>query len=101
MSTLIRSFVFINFVADFVNPDDPDDTSFDPHPTRYPMVELEYPNHDASERFYSIFSPNGFILIMPCCRFILLTPKDKDHYNPILDLEKTLYTIVECQHIVL
>ena len=29
-------------------------------------------------------------------RFILLAPKDKDHYNPILDLEKSLYTIVEC-----
>lgn len=28
-------------------------------------------------------------------RFILLAPKDKDHYNPIMDLEKSLYTIVE------
>jgi H3 lysine-79-specific histone-lysine N-methyltransferase len=29
-------------------------------------------------------------------RFILLAPKDKDHYNPIMDVEKTLYTIIEC-----
>jgi len=27
--------------------------------------------------------------------YALLAPKDKDHYNPIMDLEKTLYTIVE------
>lgn len=27
--------------------------------------------------------------------YILLAPKDKDHYSPILDLERTLYTIVE------
>ena len=32
-------------------------------------------------------------------RFILLAPKDKDHYNPIMDLEKSLYTIVECEMI--
>lgn len=63
--------------TDFSNPSDPSDTSFDPHETDYPVVELEYPGHGASERF------------------ILLAPKDKDHYNPIMDLEKTLYTIVE------
>ncbi|KAF8895018.1 hypothetical protein CPB84DRAFT_1682451, partial [Gymnopilus junonius] len=57
----------------------PNDKSFEPHFTNYPVVELEYPNRDASERF------------------ILLAPKDKDHYNPIMDLERTLYTIVECQ----
>ncbi|KAF8971602.1 hypothetical protein BDZ97DRAFT_1607554, partial [Flammula alnicola] len=56
----------------------PDDLSFDPHPTNYPVAELEYPNSGASERF------------------ILLAPKDKDHYNPIMDLERSLYTIVEC-----
>jgi len=27
--------------------------------------------------------------------YILLAPRDKDHYSPILDLERTLYTIVE------
>ncbi len=27
--------------------------------------------------------------------YILLAPKDKDHYSPILDLERTLYTIIE------
>ncbi|KIM48470.1 hypothetical protein M413DRAFT_36140, partial [Hebeloma cylindrosporum] len=59
---------------------DPDDKSFEPHPTDYPFVDLEYPNSGAKERF------------------ILLAPKDKDHYNPIMDLEKSLYTIVErCQ----
>ncbi|KIK02344.1 hypothetical protein K443DRAFT_55870, partial [Laccaria amethystina LaAM-08-1] len=58
---------------------DPNDTSFNPHPTEYPVVELEYPNTRAIERF------------------VLLAPKDKDHYNPIMDLEKSLYTIVDYQ----
>ncbi|PFH50712.1 hypothetical protein AMATHDRAFT_144415 [Amanita thiersii Skay4041] len=62
----------------FKNPNDPKDRSFQPHPHCYPYVELEYPNSGAVERF------------------ILLAPKDKDHYNPILDLEQTLYAIVEC-----
>lgn len=62
----------------FKNPNDPKDRSFQPHPHCYPYIELEYPNSGASERF------------------ILLAPKDKDHYNPILDLEQTLYTIIEC-----
>ncbi|KAJ8463945.1 hypothetical protein ONZ45_g17402 [Pleurotus djamor] len=29
-------------------------------------------------------------------RFILLQPKDKDHYNPILCLERSLHTMIEC-----
>ncbi|KAG6819626.1 hypothetical protein H0H93_010046 [Arthromyces matolae] len=60
------------------NHDDASDYRFKPHPTGYPVVELEYPNTHAVERF------------------ILLAPKDKDHYNPIMDLEKSLYTIIEC-----
>lgn len=35
---------------DFKNPNDPNDTSFKPHPTDYPVVELEYPNTRAIER---------------------------------------------------
>ncbi|KAJ6577112.1 S-adenosyl-L-methionine-dependent methyltransferase, partial [Mycena sp. CBHHK59/15] len=66
------------YCAYFKNLDDPSDTSFKPHPKDYPVVELEYPNTNSSERF------------------ILLAPKDKDHYNPIMDVEKTLYTIIEC-----
>ncbi|KAF5377175.1 hypothetical protein D9615_006438 [Tricholomella constricta] len=62
----------------FKNLDDPTDYTFKPHPTNYPVVELEYPNNGAVERF------------------ILLAPKDKDHYNPIMDLERSLYTIIEC-----
>ncbi|KAK2462119.1 hypothetical protein APHAL10511_006582 [Amanita phalloides] len=62
----------------FKNPSDAKDRSFQPHPHCYPYIELEYPNSSASERF------------------ILLAPKDKDHYNPILDLEQTLYAIIEC-----
>ncbi|KAK7064802.1 histone-lysine N-methyltransferase, H3 lysine-79 specific [Favolaschia claudopus] len=65
------------YCAYFKNLDDPSDTSFKPHPKNYPFVELEYPNAHSSEKF------------------ILLAPKDKDHYNPIMDVEKTLYTIVE------
>ncbi|KAJ7451115.1 histone-lysine N-methyltransferase [Mycena latifolia] len=66
------------YCAYFKNLEDPTDTSFKPHPKDYPVVELEYPNTHSSERF------------------ILLAPKDKDHYNPIMDVEKTLYTIIEC-----
>ncbi|KAI0770956.1 S-adenosyl-L-methionine-dependent methyltransferase [Trametes elegans] len=65
------------YVAYFKNPDDPTDRSFDPHPTDYPCTVLEYPNTGA------------------CERFILLAPKDKDHYNPIMCLESTLRTIIE------
>lgn len=39
-----------NFVKDFKNFDDLNDKTFDPHPTEYPVVELEYPNTGASER---------------------------------------------------
>ncbi|TDL28959.1 DOT1-domain-containing protein [Rickenella mellea] len=66
-----------SYKAFFKNPNDPNDTSFEPHPTDYPFVELEYPNDAA------------------CERFMLLEPKDKDHYNPIMCLEDTLHTIVE------
>ncbi|KAI0264980.1 S-adenosyl-L-methionine-dependent methyltransferase [Gloeopeniophorella convolvens] len=66
-----------SYVQYFKNPDDPHDRSFEPHPTNYPVGELEFPNSGATERY------------------ILLAPKDKDHYSPILDLERSLYTIVE------
>ncbi|KAH7881463.1 S-adenosyl-L-methionine-dependent methyltransferase [Lentinula edodes] len=64
-----------SYKAYFSNPADPDDSSFEPE--SYPYVDLEYPNNAATERF------------------LLLAPKDKDHYNPIMDLEQTLYTIVD------
>ncbi|KAG8864286.1 Nucleosomal histone H3-Lys79 methylase [Tulasnella sp. 330] len=60
----------------FRNLDDPADTSFNPHPTAYPVVQLEYPNYEASERF------------------ILLSPLDPDHYHPIIELMEAIYTIV-------
>ncbi|KAH9992511.1 histone methylation protein DOT1-domain-containing protein [Russula compacta] len=66
-----------SYVRYFKNPNDPHDRYFDPHPTDYPVAELEFPNTGATERY------------------ILLAPKDKDHYSPILDLERTLYTIIE------
>ncbi|THH17203.1 hypothetical protein EW146_g3567 [Bondarzewia mesenterica] len=65
------------YTAYFRNPKDKTDKSFEPHPTDYPVGELEYPNTGASERY------------------ILLAPKDADHYNPIMCLEHSLYTIVE------
>jgi H3 lysine-79-specific histone-lysine N-methyltransferase len=34
---------------DFKNPKDPNDTSFEPHPTAYPTSELEYPNTGGCE----------------------------------------------------
>ncbi|KXN84824.1 Histone-lysine N-methyltransferase, H3 lysine-79 specific [Leucoagaricus sp. SymC.cos] len=62
---------------DFRNPNNNMDMSFEPE--NFPVAELEYPNTGAKERF------------------LLLAPKDKDHYNPIMDLEKTLLTIVNRQ----
>ncbi|RDX51423.1 DOT1-domain-containing protein [Lentinus brumalis] len=63
--------------ADFKNPQDPDDMSWEPHPTKYPMAELEYPNSGASERF------------------ILLIPRDHEHYNPLICLESSLHAMVK------
>ncbi|KAJ7615106.1 histone methylation protein DOT1-domain-containing protein [Mycena polygramma] len=60
----------------FINPLDESDDSFMPHRTDYPVVELEYPNTNSSERF------------------ILLCPKDRDHYNPIQDLQATFFLTV-------
>ncbi|KAG6831644.1 hypothetical protein H0H92_008721 [Tricholoma furcatifolium] len=62
----------------FKDPHNDRNYGFKPHPTNYPVAELEYPNTGAVERF------------------ILLAPKDKDHYNPIMDLENSLYTILNC-----
>lgn len=87
-------------MIDFRNLDDPNDISFKPHPTDYPVAELEYPNNGAVER--CVRQCNGISQTQErrtdsYFRFILLAPKDKDHYNPIMDLEKSLYTIVECK----
>ena len=51
--------------------------SWEPHPTNYPVAELEYPNTGASERF------------------ILLVPKDPQHYDPIMCLESSLHAIIK------
>ncbi|KAF8588488.1 DOT1-domain-containing protein [Ramaria rubella] len=61
----------------FRNPEDPNDMSFEPHPTDFPFVELEYPNTNARE-------------IFP-----LLIPKDEDHYSPVKEVKKSLFTIIE------
>lgn len=80
--------------VDFTNPEDPEDRSFDPHPTHYPYATLEYPNTGASERLvYALDSISACFLRLP--RFILLAPKDKDHYNPIMCLESSLHIIIE------
>jgi hypothetical protein len=44
-----------SYVQYFNNPNDPHDRSFDPHPTDYPVGELEFPNSGASERYVSPF----------------------------------------------
>ncbi|KAN0101057.1 S-adenosyl-L-methionine-dependent methyltransferase [Tylopilus felleus] len=59
----------------FRNPDDPDDKFFEVESS--PTADLEYPNNYANEKF------------------MLLVPKDKDHYNPIMCLEQSLHTIVD------
>jgi hypothetical protein len=43
------------FPSDFKNPNDPHDRSFDPHPTDYPIGELEFPNSGATERYVFYF----------------------------------------------
>ena len=81
-------------MQDFRNPDDPDDKSFEVE--SFPTADLEYPNNYANEK--CVFRPpfllrsHGF----HAHRFILLVPKDKDHYNPIMCLEQSLHTIVDC-----
>ena len=51
---LVRIIACSLYYIDFINPEDPEDTSFNPHPTNYPTVELEYPNTDARERFAAV-----------------------------------------------
>ncbi|TFK79576.1 DOT1-domain-containing protein [Polyporus arcularius HHB13444] len=65
------------YISYFKNPHDPDDMSWEPHPTKYPVAELEYPNSGASERF------------------ILLIPRDHEHYNPLICLESSLHAMVK------
>ncbi|KAL6303489.1 hypothetical protein BKA93DRAFT_734905 [Sparassis latifolia] len=82
MSTFFPSFLrVIHCSPDFTNPNDSEDKRFEPHPTDYSVMKLEYPNIGA------------------CERFVLLVPKDKakakDHYNPIMCLENTLHAILE------
>lgn len=52
MSPLKYGFIVVDlmYAPDFKNPNDPNDKSFQPHPTKYPVAELEYPNSFASER---------------------------------------------------
>jgi H3 lysine-79-specific histone-lysine N-methyltransferase len=39
----------------------------------------------------------AFVLVLRTSSFILLAPKDKDHYDPILCLKQSLLTIIERQ----
>jgi [histone H3]-lysine79 N-trimethyltransferase len=41
--------ILTHSALDFKNPKDPNDTSFEPHPTAYPTAELEYPNTGGCE----------------------------------------------------
>ena len=85
---------FPDYCVDFKNPADPNDKSFEVHLTDYPTVELEFPNTNASETWVSGF--RGSCIGPDTMRsFILLAPKDKDHYDPILCLKQSLHTIVE------
>ncbi|EIN13327.1 DOT1-domain-containing protein [Punctularia strigosozonata HHB-11173 SS5] len=61
----------------YFHPDPKNPKRFEPDPDNPPMVTLEMPNNGAVEEF------------------LLLQPKDPDHYNPIFDLRKTLETIIE------
>ncbi|KAL5534685.1 hypothetical protein ACEPAG_1149 [Sanghuangporus baumii] len=59
----------------FRNPNDPKDMSYEL--SELPTVELEYPNTGAIETF------------------LLARPKDEDHYDPTLDIENTLSTLIK------
>ncbi len=52
-----RSHCYCNNPTDFKNPNDPYDKSFDPHPTDYPVGELEFPNSGAIERYVLTLLP--------------------------------------------
>ena len=80
----------------FTNPEDPNDRSFEPD--AFPAMELEFPNNHACERSVSMFVHRKATLNMGF-RYLLLAPKDKDHYHPVYCLEATLYTMIECGHI--
>lgn len=94
-SCVIRA-LLIRFIliADFKNLDDPSDTSFEAE--SYPSTELEYPNAHACETCVLYGILNYFLLIHVARSYYLLAPKDPDHYNPIMCLEQSLYTIFEC-----
>ncbi|THH11352.1 hypothetical protein EW145_g707 [Phellinidium pouzarii] len=62
--------------TEFRNPEDMNDATFELYPLGFPTVRLEYPNDGAVEEY------------------LLYAPKDKDHYNPIICLELSLYTII-------
>lgn len=84
---------------DFRNPGDPDDKSFEVE--SFPTADLEYPNNYANEKcvFHRLFDRAVMVLMFSTsCRFMLLVPKDKDHYNPIMCLEQSLYTIIDCMY---
>src|SRR5712672_3143746 len=65
--------------ADFKNPNDPHDGSFDPHPTDYPVSELEFPNSGASEWYVS---PIFFLLphVHGIWRYPFLSPPPLSWY---------------------
>lgn len=86
-------FEFI-LIADFKNLDDSGDTSFEAE--SYPATELEYPNANACETCVLCSGLYCFLLIYVACSYYILAPKDPDHYNPIMCLEQSLYTIFEC-----
>jgi H3 lysine-79-specific histone-lysine N-methyltransferase len=59
------------------------------------MMELEFPNSHASERsvFYVVVH---YVPLIITFRYLLLAPRDPDHYHPVYCLEASLYVIVEC-----
>ncbi|KAJ3528818.1 hypothetical protein NMY22_g9253 [Coprinellus aureogranulatus] len=74
---IVKPHVMAGYQAHFRNPGNEEDRTFEPHETRYPVVQLLYPSAEVSERY------------------ILLAPKNKEGYNPIRDLELTIYTMAD------
>jgi hypothetical protein len=81
-------------LTDFRNLADPNDMTFEPSDSPL-VVELEYPNHGAVER--SVGCMNDEAIQSHCAfRFVLLFPSDRDDYQPIRELMRTISTISEC-----
>jgi hypothetical protein len=93
ISLLTPFFDFARVV--FTNPGDFNDQSWAPE--YLPFVWLEYPNTGAREKSVSSFWARPVWGVDSSShRYLLLEPKDPDHWHPIRQLIDTVKLIVQC-----